>query len=101
MSFRWNGRSDALLREYRAHKFTFDELARMIGCTRDEARTRDRELRLGEAQPDPHRVPRPVTRAVSVATRTRRPLIDISQAPSSMELHAARWSVAANERARG
>lgn len=84
---------ERLLSELRRARLSMQEIATALGC--DVAHVRVR-LATGDAQAAPaptadHTiVPRPLSRPAP-ASATRRPLIDLSRAPSSMEqLYAAR-----------
>lgn len=63
----------------------------MMGCSRDDALAEHRRMQSGSADAhDVARVPRPPV-PVPAPTPTRRPLIDLSKAPSAMEQAAASW----------
>lgn len=87
--FRWTERRRAELARLRDDEFTFQEIARMMGCSREEAITEHRRLRTAKPEAcEIARVPRPPAPA---PTPARRPLIDLSKAPSAMEQAAASW----------
>ncbi len=87
--FRWTPKRDRALRAARADGFSFRDAAAMVGsgATESDARQRMRELKANPSQGRVE-VPKPVPRPPDPH---RRPLIDLSSAPSSMEMAAARW----------
>lgn len=84
--FNWTPKRDALLRELRHQGLSLAEAARAIGC--DVAHVRMRARQLGGAQvkaDDVGAVPRPAPQPSAPRPVGRRPLIDLSKAPSAME----------------